>query len=109
MTGRCKKVIDIPAEPADPALLPPALKAFKAVPPLVTEIALSTDDKYLYAACFGTGELRQYDVSDPFSPKFNGAVRFGGVATTRAASEGRRRSTAARRCSKSAATASAST
>jgi len=76
-----RKVIDIPAEPADPALLPPALKGFKAVPPLVTEIALSTDDKYLYAACFGTGELRQYDVSDPFSPKFTGAVRFGGVAT----------------------------
>ena len=76
-----RKIIDIPAEPADPALLPPALKAFKAVPPLVTEIALSTDDKYLYAACFGTGELRQYDVSDPFSPKFIGSVRFGGIAT----------------------------
>ena len=32
-------MIEIPAEPADPELLPPALKAFKAVPPLVTEIA----------------------------------------------------------------------
>jgi selenium-binding protein 1 len=74
-----KKVIEVPAEPADPNLLPPPLKAFKAVPPLITEIALSTDDKYLYTSCFGTGELRQYDVSDPFKPKFTGAVRLGGI------------------------------
>ena len=31
-----KKVIEIPAEPADPAKLPAMLKDFKAVPPLVT-------------------------------------------------------------------------
>ena len=31
-----KKVIDIPAEPADPEKLPPLLKGFKAVPPLIT-------------------------------------------------------------------------
>src|SRR6185437_1842794 len=30
------KVIEIPAEPAEPDLLPPALKPFKAVPPLVS-------------------------------------------------------------------------
>ena len=74
-----RKVIDVPAEPADAALLPPALKPFGAVPPLITEIALSTDDRYLYVACFGTGDLRQYDVSDPFSPKLTGTVRLGGV------------------------------
>jgi methanethiol oxidase len=36
------KVITIPAEPADPDLLPPALKPFGAVPPLVTDINLVT-------------------------------------------------------------------
>ena len=34
--GNATKVIEIPAEPADPDLLPPLLKGFKAVPPFVT-------------------------------------------------------------------------
>lgn len=75
-----QKVIDIPAEPADPALLPPTLKDFKAVPPLLTDIDLSLDDRMLYAACWGTGELRQYDVSDPFHPKLTGSIHIGGIA-----------------------------
>ena len=74
------KVIEIPAEPADPDLLPDMLKGFSAVPPLLSDIDLSLDDRYLYAACWGTGEMRQYDVSDPFNPKFVGSVRIGGVA-----------------------------
>ena len=44
------KVIDIPAEPADPEDLPPALKPFGAVPPLITDIDLSTDDRHLYVS-----------------------------------------------------------
>ena len=75
-----KKVIEIPAEPADPDLLPPMLKDFKAVPPLLTDIDLSLDDKVLYAACWGTGDLRQYDVSDPHNPKLTGSIRMGGIA-----------------------------
>lgn len=74
-----RKVIEIPAEPADPDQLPPLLKGFKAVPPLLTDINLSLDDKYLYAACWGTGEMRQYDVSDPMSPKLTGSVHLGGI------------------------------
>jgi methanethiol oxidase len=74
-----KKVIDIPAEPADPEQLPPLLKGFKAVPPLLTDINLSVDDRYLYASCWGTGEILQYDVSDPFHPKQSGSVRLGGI------------------------------
>ena len=66
---KARKVIAIPAEPADPALLPPLLKGFGAVPPLVTDINLSLDDRLLYVSCWGTGELRQYDVSDPFEPR----------------------------------------
>lgn len=74
-----RKVIEIPAEPADPDQLPPLLKDFKAVPPLVTDINLSLDDRFLYVSCWGTGELRQYDVSDPFHPRLTGSVRLGGI------------------------------
>jgi selenium-binding protein 1 len=75
-----KKVIEIPAEPADPAVLPPMLKDFKAVPPLVTDINLSLDDRTLFVSCWGTGELRRYDVTDPFSPRLTGSVHLGGIA-----------------------------
>jgi methanethiol oxidase len=74
------KVIEIPAEPADPAQLPDMLKGFSAVPPLLSDIDLSLDDRYLYAACWGTGEMRRYDVSDPFKPQLVGSVRIGGIA-----------------------------
>jgi len=73
-------VIEIPAEPADPEKLPALLKGFKAVPPLVTDINLSLDDKFLYVSCWGTGEFLQYDVSDPFNPIKTGSVRIGGIA-----------------------------
>jgi selenium-binding protein 1 len=73
------KVIEIPAEPADPDELPELLKGFKAVPPLVTDIDLSLDDRFLYVSCWGTGELRQYDVSDPLRPSLVGSVRIGGI------------------------------
>jgi selenium-binding protein 1 len=74
------KVITIPAEPTDPDLLPPALKPFAAVPPLVTDINLTVDDQRLYVSCWGTGELKQYDVSDPAQPREVGSVRLGGIA-----------------------------
>jgi methanethiol oxidase len=76
---KVKKIIEIPAEPADPEVLPAALQPLKAVPPLVTDIGLSLDDKFLYVSCWGTGEFRQYDVSDPFNPRLTGTVRLGGV------------------------------
>ncbi|MGO4686119.1 selenium-binding protein SBP56-related protein [Hyphomicrobium sp. 2TAF46] len=77
---RIEKTATIPAEPADPELLPPLLKGFGAVPPLVTDIDLSLDDKFLYVACWGTGELRQYDVTDPRKPKLAGSLHAGGIA-----------------------------
>jgi selenium-binding protein 1 len=76
---KTKKVITVPAVPADEADLPPLLKGFKAVPPFVTDINLSVDDRFLYVSCWGTGELRQYDVSDPFNPVFTGSVKLGGI------------------------------
>jgi selenium-binding protein 1 len=87
-TWNVRKVIEIPAEPADPDLLPPALKPFKAVPPLVTDIDLSVDDRFLYVSCWGTGEFRQYDVSDPFEPKLTGSVRLGGIVSKAAHPKG---------------------
>jgi selenium-binding protein 1 len=38
------------------------------------------DDRFLYVSCWGTGEMRQYDVTDPRKPKLAGSVRVGGIA-----------------------------
>lgn len=78
-TFKAKKTITIPAEPAEERALPPALKPFKAVPPLISDIDLSLDDRFLYVSCWGTGELKQYDVSDPFAPKQVGSIHIGGI------------------------------
>jgi len=74
-----RKVVTIPAEPADPGSLPPMLKGFAAVPPLVTDINLSVDDRFLYVSCWGTGRLLQFDVTDPFNPRQTGSVDLGGI------------------------------
>jgi selenium-binding protein 1 len=74
-----EKVIEIPPEPAEPDALPPLLKGFKAVPPLVTDINLSLDDQWLYVSCWGTGELRRYNVSVPERPELTGIIQLGGI------------------------------
>lgn len=74
-----KKTISLPAVGANPKDLPPLLRGFKAVPPLVTDINLSLDDRYLYVSCWGTGELRRYDVSDPLAPREAGTIAIGGI------------------------------
>jgi selenium-binding protein 1 len=74
-----EKVITIPAEPAEAEDLPELLKGFGAVPPLVTDINLTVDDTTLYVSCWGTGELKQYDVSDPANPVETGSLRIGGI------------------------------
>jgi selenium-binding protein 1 len=55
------------------------VQPFGAVPPLVTDIALSVDDRDLYVSCWGTGELKRFDVSDPHNPRESGSVRLGGM------------------------------
>ncbi len=75
----CKKTAVIPPEAAEKDDLPPLLQGFGAVPPLVTDIDLSLDDRFLYVACWGTGEMRQYDVSDPMNPKLADSVHVGGI------------------------------
>jgi selenium-binding protein 1 len=74
-----RKVIEIPAVPAAPELLPPVLKPFGAVSPFITDLNLSLDDRFLYVSCWATGELRQYNVSDPFNPVLTGMVQIGGI------------------------------
>jgi len=71
------------------------LKGFKACPPLVTDIDLSVDDKYLYVSCWGTGDLQQYDVSDPFKPKLVGKLRIAASSRARRIRTGGKRSMAA--------------
>jgi selenium-binding protein 1 len=74
-----EKVITIPAQPADPDQLPDLLKPFGAVPPLITDIVLSVDDRSLFVSCWGTGELKRYDVTNPRAPRETGSVRLGGI------------------------------
>jgi selenium-binding protein 1 len=73
------KVISIPAEPAPAESLPPLLQGFGAVPPLVTDISLSVDDRSLLVSCWGTGELKRFDVTDPRHPRETGSVHLGGL------------------------------
>jgi len=78
-TFDAEKTMTIPPQPAAADDLPALLKGFGAVPPLVTDIDLSLDDRYLYVACWGTGEMHQYDVSDPMKPVLAGKVALGGI------------------------------
>ena len=52
-TFKAEKVITIPPEPAETEQLPPALQPFGAVPPLITDIALSVDDQSLRRLLLG--------------------------------------------------------
>ena len=79
-TVAARKIIHIPAEPVeDASLLPPLLQPFGAVPPLITDISLSVDDRTLLVSCWGTGELKRYDVSDPRNPRETGSAHLGGI------------------------------
>ena len=68
-----------PGRAGRPRPAAPALKPFGAVPPLISDIDLSVDDRWLYVSCWGTGELKQYDVSDIFHPRETGSVNLGGI------------------------------
>jgi selenium-binding protein 1 len=78
-TVSASKIITIPAEAAEADQLPPLLQPFGAVPPLITDISLSVDDKDLYVSCWGTGERKRFDVSNPRAPRETASVRLGGI------------------------------
>ncbi|MFZ8840784.1 MAG: selenium-binding protein SBP56-related protein [Pyrobaculum sp.] len=73
-----EKVIEIEAQPSE-GPLPPPLKDLKTVPPLVTDIDVSLDDRFLYVSLWGLGELRQYDITNPHQPRLAGRVKIGGI------------------------------
>ncbi|WP_040617847.1 selenium-binding protein SBP56-related protein [Roseovarius nubinhibens] len=80
-TFEAKKTATIPPQPAKAEDLPDLLKGFEAVPPLVTDIDLSLNDRFLYVSCWGTGEMLQYDVTDPMKPELAGKVELGGIVS----------------------------
>ncbi len=49
------------------------------VPPLITDILISLDDRFLYFSNWLRGDLVQYDISDPANPKFASRIWLGGV------------------------------
>jgi selenium-binding protein 1 len=51
------------------------------MPGLITDIIISMDDKFLYFSNWLHGDIRQYDISDPFKPKLKGRVWLGGSIT----------------------------
>eukprot|EP01023_Acetabularia_acetabulum_P051981 TRINITY_DN575_c0_g1_i2.p1 TRINITY_DN575_c0_g1~~TRINITY_DN575_c0_g1_i2.p1 ORF type:complete len:472 (-),score=84.93 TRINITY_DN575_c0_g1_i2:358-1773(-) len=52
--------------------------ALPQMPPLITDILISLDDRFLYFSNWLRGDVCQYDVSDPFNPKLVGRVFVGG-------------------------------
>ena len=104
-----EKVITIPPEPAEADQLPPLLQPFGAVPPLVTDIALSVDDQRPLRVVLGH---RRAQALRRLRPARAARDRLGPPRRHRRArgAPGRpARSTAARRWSRSAATAGACT
>eukprot|EP01084_Bolivina_argentea_P061201 111854_1 len=49
------------------------------MPGLISDVILSMDDKYLYFSCWLHGDIRQYDISDPFKPRLNSRCFLGGL------------------------------
>lgn len=49
------------------------------VPALITDSVISMDDRFLYFANWLHGDIRQYDIRDPFQPKLTGQVWCGGL------------------------------
>ena len=68
---KIEKVIDV--ESVDNKILPVPM------PGLITDILVSMDDKYLYFSNWLHGDLRQYDISNPFKPELTGQVWIGGL------------------------------
>ena len=59
------------------------------VPPLVTDILVSMDDRYLYGSNWLHGELWMYDISDPANPRKADSISLGGYFGDRRSLGGR--------------------
>jgi selenium-binding protein 1 len=51
----------------------------KPVPGLISDLVVSMDDRFLYFANWLQGDVRQYDITDPFKPKMTGQIYIGGL------------------------------
>jgi selenium-binding protein 1 len=58
---------------------PFTLKSGKSIPSLICDMLLSMDDNFMYFSNFFHGDVRQYDIRDPFNPKLVGQVWCGGL------------------------------
>ena len=52
--------------------------ALPEMPPLVSDIIVSLDDRWLYFSNWLRGDICQYDISDPAEPKLAGQIFLGG-------------------------------
>jgi selenium-binding protein 1 len=59
------------------------------VPPLVTDILVSMDDRYLYGSNWLHGEVWMYDISDPANPRKADSISLGGYFGDRQSLNGR--------------------
>lgn len=66
-----KKVIEVEPVEVEGWALP-------MMPGLITDILISLDDRFLYFSNWLHGDVRQYDISDPFNPKLVGRLFVGG-------------------------------
>lgn len=66
-----EKVIDVPPIEIEGWPMP--------VPSLITDFLISMDDRYLYFSNWLHGDIRQYDISDPWHPQLTGQVWCGGL------------------------------
>ena len=73
------KVITIPAEPADRRAAPAGAAALRRGAAAGQRHRPVRRRPMLYVSCWGTGELKQYDVTDPAHPREVGSVRLGGI------------------------------
>ncbi|GLI68840.1 hypothetical protein VaNZ11_013383 [Volvox africanus] len=49
------------------------------LPPCITDILISLDDRFLYVSNWLRGDIVQYDISDPAAPRLAGRVWLGGL------------------------------
>jgi selenium-binding protein 1 len=78
---RAREVIALAAEPApEDDRAPELIRELGAIPPVVIDLRLSLDDRWLYVTSWGRGEVARYDVSDPRHPRKTASVALGGIA-----------------------------
>ncbi|HKD36122.1 MAG TPA: selenium-binding protein SBP56-related protein [Pirellulales bacterium] len=70
---------DVPWKAEPTISVKPVVMEGKPVPGLISDLVVSMDDRFLYFANWLQGDVRQYDISDPFKPKLTGQIYIGGL------------------------------